>query len=179
MGEVTKTDKANTMEKNNTPETVSMTVIGIIHTPHKTIEQMPIQPLGAESIQGVVEVLPDYVDGLRDLDGFSDIMLIYHLHKVKGYKLIVRPFMDDRDHGLFSTRAPRRPSPIGISTVRLLKVEGNKIYFEGADMLDGTPLLDIKPFMRQFDNRPNAVSGWLDDKDPDTVKRTRSDSRFV
>jgi tRNA-Thr(GGU) m(6)t(6)A37 methyltransferase TsaA len=163
----------------NPKQTATLAVIGTITTPHDTIQYMPIQPSGAGNISGVAEVFPEFTDGLKDLDGFSNIMLIYHLHEVKGYKLLVQPFMDDMEHGIFSTRSPKRPSPIGISTVRLVKVEGNKIYFEGADMLDGTPLLDIKPFMRQFDNRPHAVSGWLDNKDDDLVMRTRSDSRFI
>lgn len=87
--------------------------------------------------------------------------------------------MDDKEHGVFATRSPKRPSPIGMSTVELLKIEGNKIWFSGADMLDGTPLIDIKPFFRQVDNRPNAISGWLDSKDDDFPAKQRSDDRFA
>lgn len=159
--------------------TLSLSIIGTITTPHDSLQGMPIQPSGAGNISGVAEVFPEFTEGLKDLAGFSNIILIYHLHKVQGYQLIVKPFMDDTEHGIFSTRSPKRPSPIGISTVRLVKVEENKIFFEGADMLNETPLLDIKPFMRQFDNRPHAVSGWLDKKNDDLVMRTRSDSRFI
>ena len=87
--------------------------------------------------------------------------------------------MDDKEHGVFATRSPKRPSPIGLSTVELIKIEGNKIWFKGADMIDGTPLIDIKPFFRQVDNRPNAISGWLDTKDDDLASKYRSDNRFA
>lgn len=167
------------MQTNNTPPKVSLSVIGILKTPHQTLEQMPIQPLGAENIEGVAEVNPQYVEGIKDLECFSHIILIYYLHKVNDYQLVVKPFMDEREHGVFATRAPKRPSPIGLSIVKIRKVEHNKVYFEGADMLDGTPLLDIKPYMRRFDNRPDAVDGWLEDKEEDLVKKTRSDDRFV
>jgi tRNA-Thr(GGU) m(6)t(6)A37 methyltransferase TsaA len=152
--------------------------IGIIHTAHKKPSGMPIQPHGAKRFKGTIELDTELMPGLIDIEGFSHLILIYHFHKVKGHKMYVVPFMDDKPHGIFATRAPVRPNPIGISIVKLKKVEGNCIYFEGADMLDETPLLDIKPFFAQFDNRPEAFSGWLDDKENLNVSDFRSDGRF-
>ena len=159
-------------------KSVKFKIIGTIHTPHTTIENIPIQPVGGKEYRGVIEILPELTDALQDLDGFSHIILLFHFHKTKGYKLKVKPFMDDAEHGLFATRTPKRPSPIGLSTVKILKIEGNKIYFEGADMLDGTPLIDLKPFYTKFDNRPDAICGWLDKKDEKVVRNMRSDDRF-
>jgi len=157
---------------------IELTVIGKISTPHKTIENIPIQSVGAGEFDGVIELEPELTEALQSLDGFSHIILLYNFHKVQDFKLKVKPFMDNMEHGIFATRSPKRPSPIGLSTVEILKIEGNKIYFKGADMLDGTPLLDIKPFFRQVDNRPDAISGWLDNKEEDLAVRTRSDDRF-
>jgi len=168
--------KSKTMS--DTLRSVSLTVIGKITTAHAEIADMPIQPIGAADQVGIVEVYPKYADGLIDLDGFSHVILLYHFHRQNGYELIVKPFMDDLEHGIFATRSPKRPGAIGMSTVRILKIENNKIYFEGADMLDNTPLIDIKPFFRTFDNRPDAVSGWLEGKDESQIKKVRSDSRF-
>jgi len=121
--------------------------IGIIHSPFKDIKGMPIQPTGARGIAGTIEIDSKYVNGLKDIEGFSHIILIYHFHLSKGYSLEVIPFMDDRLHGVFSTRAPRRPNPIGISVVRLIKVKGYTLHIEDIDIADGTPLLDIKPYV--------------------------------
>lgn len=158
---------------------VEMSIIGTISTPHKTISNIPIQSVGAEEFVGIIELEQHLTEGLEGLEGFSNLILLYHLHLSNGYKTKVKPFMDDKEHGLFATRSPKRPSPIGMSTVELLKIEGNKIWFKGADMLDGTPLIDIKPFFRQVDNRPNAVSGWLDSKDEDLPAKHLSDDRFA
>ena len=107
---------------------------------------MPIQPSGAKGVAGTIEISPDFIEGLKDLDGFSHIILIYHFHLSKEYTLSVKPFMDDKLRGVFATRAPRRPNPIGISVVKLIKVEPrNLLYTENLDIIDGTPLLDIKP----------------------------------
>lgn len=157
---------------------ISLTQIGIIHTPHNDISNMPIQPSGAIGIEGYIELETEYLQGLTNLEGFSDLILIYNFHKVSNHELLVKPFMDDKLHGIFATRSPKRPSPIGISTVTLKRIEGNKIYFDGADMLNQTPLIDIKPFFRQTDNRPNAKSGWLDSKDDNLASKTKSDNRF-
>lgn len=107
-------------------------------------------------------------------------MLLFHLHEMKpGYKLMLTPFMDDKEHGVFATRSPHRPAAIGVSIVRIKCVDGNLLHFEGADMLDGSPLIDIKPFFRHVDNQPDAVSGWLEAKDPNIAEHHRSDARFV
>lgn len=159
-------------------DTIKMKRIGIIKTPHYSNVNMPIQPMGAKGIKGVIELLPKYAAGLTDLDGFSHIILIYSFHKQRGYDLSVKPFMDDKEHGIFATRSPKRPSPIGISTVELLTIKDGKIYFDGADMMNNSPLMDIKPFFRQTDNRFNAKSGWLDEKPDDLAEKIYSDARF-
>jgi len=152
--------------------------IGIIYSPFKEPKGTPIQPAGAKGVKGRVEVLPEYAEGLKDIEGFSHIILIYHFHRVKGYKLRVKPFMDDNFHGVFATRAPARPNPIGISVVRLLKVEGNILYVEDLDILDGTPLLDIKPYVPEFDKREGIKIGWLE-KNVHKLSQSRDDERFV
>ncbi len=151
--------------------------IGVIHSPFKDIRGIPVQPAAAKGIAGTVEVEPAYIEGLRDIEGFSYIILIYHLHLSKGYKLQVVPFLDDCFHGVFSTRAPRRPNPIGISIVRLIKVEGGIIHIEDIDILDGTPLLDLKPYVPEFDKREKVKIGWLS-KNVDKISKTKSDERF-
>lgn len=152
--------------------------IGIVHSPFKELAGMPIQPFGGKNEKGYIELLSQFEPALKDLDGFSHISLIYCLHKSGGYDLEVTPFMDTESHGLFATRVPRRPNPIGFSTVKLDKVEGNRIYISELDILDGTPLLDIKPYFRQFDNRPDAVSGWLDKQENLSIEHKRSEARF-
>lgn len=153
--------------------------IGIIHSPHKTRENMPIQPLNAKGVKAKVELYESLREGLKDLESFSHIILIYYLHLSKGFDLEVVPFMDNKPHGVFATRAPRRPNSIGLSTVKLNSIEGNILHIEDVDILDGTPLLDIKPFFSKFDNRPNAVSGWLDDKWKENNRDLKSDNRFT
>ncbi|WP_372750856.1 tRNA (N6-threonylcarbamoyladenosine(37)-N6)-methyltransferase TrmO [Labilibaculum sp.] len=157
---------------------IKLESIGIIRTSYQTIENMPIQPMGAIGKKAYIELDASYVDGLKDLEEFSHISLIYHLHKVRDYQLRVVPFMDNEEHGVFATRSPRRPNAIGLSTVKLIGIEGNLIYIEDADILDGTPLLDIKPFFTQFDNRENAKSGWLDRKWDEKYRTLTSDERF-
>jgi tRNA-Thr(GGU) m(6)t(6)A37 methyltransferase TsaA len=138
---------------------------------------MPIQPTGARGITGTVEVELEYADDLKDIEGFSCIILIYHFHLSVGYSLKVKPFLDDRQRGLFSTRAPRRPNPIGMSIVRLIKVEGGTLHIEDVDIVDGTPLLDIKPYVPEFDVREVEKTGWLFGK-ADKVHEAKSDERF-
>lgn len=140
---------------------------------------MPVQPSGAVDAEGYILIRDDLVEGLKDIEGFSHLTLIYHLDKVSDYSLSVVPFMDDKPHGIFATRSPKRPNPIGLSTVKLKGVEGNKLIISGVDMLNETPLLDIKPFFRQSDNREDAVSGWLDEKHHEAVSYTKSDKRFL
>jgi tRNA-Thr(GGU) m(6)t(6)A37 methyltransferase TsaA len=151
--------------------------IGVIHTPFEHTEGMPIQPSGAKGIRGTVEVLPEFAEGLKDLDGFSHVTLIFHLHRAKEHRLVVVPFMDTEPRGVFATRAPSRPNPIGLSTVRLIAVRGNTLEIEGVDMLDGTPLLDIKPYVPEFDSETEITLGWLE-RHRGRSRRHRSDGRF-
>lgn len=151
--------------------------IGIIHSPFNEPEETPIQPSAARDIQGTVELFSEYVEGLKDLEGFSHITLIYHLHLSKPYSLHVKPFMDDTLRGLFATRAPSRPNPIGISTVRLDKVEGVILYIRDVDIVDGTPLLDIKPYVPEFDVREKIKRGWLNKK-IHRLRKTKDNGRF-
>lgn len=151
--------------------------IGIIHTPYQHIEDMPIQPGGAEGVRGTVEIFSDYREGLNDLEGFSHIILIYHFHRSPGALLRVTPFLDSEPRGVFATRAPRRPNPIGLSVVRLVRLSESRMKIENVDILDGTPLLDIKPAVPQFDHHPIERIGWLA-ASKSTVRQTRSDKRF-
>ncbi len=152
--------------------------VGIIRTPFKSLEKMPVQPCGTKRAKGIVELDYELMPGLIDIAGFSHLILIYHFHMVKGYKLYVVPYMDDKPHGIFATRAPVRPNPIGMSVVELKKVENNLLYIEGVDMVDGTPLLDIKPFYTKYDNRPNAIAGWLESKKNIDITKIKSDLRY-
>ena len=152
--------------------------IGIIHSPFGGPKGVPIQPSAAEGIDGTVEVFPEYAEGLEDLDGFSHILLLYHFHMVGESSLKVRPFMDEGTHGVFSTRAPSRPNPIGISVVRLIRIDGNILHVRDLDIVDGTPLLDIKPYVPEFDVRAVKRKGWLEEnvsKLPDAT----DDGRFM
>ena len=138
---------------------------------------MPIQPTGASGIQAIVEVFPEFAEGLRDLEGFSHIILLYHFHRVQESRLTVTPFLDSQPRGVFATRAPKRPNPIGLSIVKLLGVEQSILHVENVDILDGTPLLDIKPYVPEFDQHPADRVGWLEQA-KGSVQRTRSDDRF-
>jgi tRNA-Thr(GGU) m(6)t(6)A37 methyltransferase TsaA len=157
--------------------TITYNPIGIIHSPFKDIKGMPIQPGGAKGIAGTIEIKPEYVDGLQDIEGFSHIILIYHFHLSKGYSLKVKPFLDETLRGVFATRAPRRPNPIGISVVKLVRLEGTILHIEDIDIVDGTPLLDIKPYVPEFDITGGKKLGWLSKK-TDRVSKIKSDERF-
>ncbi len=133
--------------------------IGVIRTPFKSKRETPIQPTRSNAI-GKVELDPDYSAGLTDLEGFSHIYLIYYFHRSSGYELLVKPFLDDRQRGLFATRYPARPNSIGISIVRLLAREENILTVGDVDVLDETPLLDIKPYVPDFDKREKVSTGW-------------------
>jgi len=152
--------------------------IGTIHSPFEEVKGVPIQPTGAIGIRGAIQVAPEFADGLKDLEGFSHILLIYHFHLSKGYSLLVAPFLDDTPHGVFATRAPRRPNSIGFSVVRLISIEGCRLTIEDVDIVDGTPLLDIKPSVPQFDTREVDRIGWLEGK-TDQVSEAKADGRFV
>src|SRR5574341_400892 len=151
--------------------------IGLIHSPFRDLADMPIQPNGEASAPGTIEVYPEFSTGLKDLEGFSYIFLIYVLHKVNRMQLTVVPFLDSEPRGVFATRAPLRPNPIGLSVVRLQKIEGHILYVDQLDVLDGTPLLDIKPYIPEFDDRLDVRIGWLEQA-KGKAKWTRSDDRF-
>jgi len=151
--------------------------IGIIRTPFKEIAGMPIQPKGAEGIAGSIELEQRFAGGLKDLDGFSHLILLYHFHLIEGYSLEVKPFLDDQVRGLFATRSPKRPNPIGLSIVRLIGIEANTLHIEDVDMIDGTPLLDIKPYVPEFDSRETERIGWVSGK-AGNVTRVKADERF-
>jgi tRNA-Thr(GGU) m(6)t(6)A37 methyltransferase TsaA len=136
-----------------------MKPIGIIHSPYLDKKQTPIQPTRSDAA-GSVEVFPEFADGLCDLEGFSHIILLYVFHKSDEYSLMVKPFLDDRQHGLFTTRYPCRPNPIGISIVQLISCQKNILNIHGVDVLEGTPLLDIKPYVPDFDVRTEVKTGW-------------------
>ncbi len=161
--------------------TIQLQPIGTIRSPFTDPRGMPIQPAGAADVAGTVEVAARYADGLRDLEGFSHIVLIYHFHRSEGCDLQVTPYLDDRVHGVFATRAPRRPNPIGVSVVRLLRREGWILHVAGVDVLDGTPLLDIKPHVPDFAPGGPIRTGWLEDahRDGRTATTHRADDRFA
>ena len=153
------------------PSQITFKPIGVIYSEHTVAEKTPIQPVYAKGCKGHVEVFPEFAEGLRDLEGFSHIYLIYHFHRAPQVKLIVKPFLQDVDRGIFSMRAPFRPNPIGLSVVELKKIEGNILHVEGVDILDGTPLLDIKPYTEKFDRFELRSSGWQDEVDDHAVQR--------
>jgi len=152
--------------------------IGVVHSPFKMPQDVPIQSVAAEGVMGYVEVAGEYVEGLRDVEGFSHLILIYHCHLAQDYSLLVRPFLDERLHGVFSTRAPSRPNPVGVSVVRLTRMEKNVLHIQDVDIIDGTPLLDIKPFVPEFDQRKAERIGWLE-KNVDKMHSSRDDGRFA
>ncbi len=152
--------------------------IGTIRSPFSSRTGMPIQPATAVGTRGTVEVHDEYAEGLHDLDGFSHIILLYHFHRSEGFDLIVVPYLDSVAHGVFATRAPRRPNPLGMSIVRLERVEGSALHITDVDVLDGTPLLDIKPYVPAFDSQGEIRVGWVEQYGG-KVPETRSDDRFL
>ena len=152
--------------------------IGVIHSPFKEPRGTPIQPAGAKDTKGIVEIFPEYAEGLKDIEGFSHIILLYHFHLSKGSTLIAKPFMDNQTHGVFAMRGPSRPNPIGISVVRLAKVEGKMLHIRDVDIVDGTPLLDVKPYVPEFDIREVEGIGWLE-KNVDKLSQSKDDGRFA
>jgi tRNA-Thr(GGU) m(6)t(6)A37 methyltransferase TsaA len=152
--------------------------IGVIHSPFTELQGMPIQPPGAAGVRGTVEVFEEFRPGLKDLDGFSHIILLYHFHLSRDFSLRVVPFLDTRERGLFATRAPKRPNPIGLSVVRLRRIEGGVLHVENVDILDGTPLLDVKPYVPEFDTPADVRTGWLAETGR-AVSEKKSDSRFT
>jgi len=151
--------------------------IGIIHSPYAEPVGVPIQGVYAEGAIGTVAVLPELREGLTDLEGFSHIILLYCLHRSQGYSLTCKPFLDVQHRGVFATRAPRRPNPIGLSIVRLLGIDDSVLRIGDVDIVDGTPLLDIKPYIADFDVRSNVRAGWYDTAC--NRQQTVADRRFM
>jgi len=156
---------------------VVFTPIGRIRSPFHTTVGMPIQSVGAKGVAGTVEIEPAYQAGLKDIDGFDYLILIYYLHLPGEYTLEVKPFLDEQAHGVFATRSPRRPNPIGLSIVRLVQVAAYQLHIEDVDVIDGTPLLDIKPYVPAFDDRVAERIGWLA-KNISAVYHVSADDRF-
>jgi len=141
---------------------IRFTPIGLVHSPFGALGEAPRQARFSQDTEGSVTLFPEYADGLRDLEGFSHIILLCYLHLTTSYSLDVRPGWDGNRHGLFATRTPRRPNPIGMSVVRLTDIKGNMIHIRGIDMVDGTPLLDIKPYVPHLDEGEQPRFGWME-----------------
>lgn len=159
-------------------QTIRVEPIGVIRTPFTSLEDMPIQPGGGRDVLGELIIEPHYSEGLADLDGFSHLYLIYLFHRVADTKMSVIPFLDDKPRGVFATRAPVRPNHLGLSVVELVEVAGCRVKVKNLDVLDNTPLLDIKPYIEQFDGVAESRSGWMEAV-REEVEEKRSDGRFV
>ena len=161
-------------------ESITYEPIGVVRSPFKEPRGTPIQPPAAVGVEGTVEINPGLVDGLKDLDGFAHIILIYHFHLSKPSSLQLKPFMDDEPHGVFAMRGPSRANPIGLSVVRLTEIEGNLLRVKDVDIVDGSPLLDVKPYVLHFDLRddPEVRIGWLD-QNVQKLEASRDDGRFA
>jgi len=160
---------------------INLKQIATINSPFSDLKNMPVQPCGAKECYATIEFKDEYVEGLADLDGFSHIYLIYYFHKISEPELSVIPFNDKTStpRGVFSTRTPKHPNSIGLSLVELVSVEGNIVTIKGVDIVDKTPLLDIKPYIENFDNIFGEVkSGWMNSSS-DEVSNVRSDERFI
>lgn len=162
--------------------TIEFNILGTIHSPHTQLEGMPIQPTGAKGIKGEIHLKDEYKAGLKDIDGFSHLILIYHLHKTNGNALEVKPFMDKNTHGVFATRSPKRPNNIGMTVVALNDVDYDDgiLYVSNVDILDGTPLIDIKPYVPQLyeDTIVDLRIGWFETKHQ-KAKNQKADDRFI
>jgi len=152
--------------------------IGYIHSPHEEAHGTPIQTGAAQDVEAEIELLPEYRDGLMDLEGFSHIILLYHCHKAGDTELLRKPFMDNKKHGIFAIRAPSRPNPIGFSVVRLVDIEDHILKIKDVDILDGTPILDIKPYVPEFDIKEVTKTGWLE-KNVHKMEHKKDDGRFL
>ena len=141
---------------------IIMRPIGIIHSPYNVSKAIPIQGRFKDDVEACVELKDEYVKGLKDLDKFSHVILIYYLHKSNKETIEGKPFLENEKHGIFAIRSPHRPNHIGFSVVKIKFIQGNKLYFTQVDMIDETPLLDIKPYVKYFDSREDVASGWLD-----------------
>lgn len=141
---------------------IIMKPIGVIHSPYKESKGTPIQGVFDKDTVAWVELEDRYVRGLKDLDGFSHAILLYHFHKSDREEIVGQPYLEKKEHGIFAIRSPHRPNHIGLSVVKIKRLEGNKLYFTEVDILDGTPVLDIKPYVKEFNSRPEARSGWIE-----------------
>jgi tRNA-Thr(GGU) m(6)t(6)A37 methyltransferase TsaA len=150
---------------------ISFTPIGYAETPHKTPKETPIQPVYCKDFTGRIIIKEEYADGLLDLEGFNYIHIIFYFHKAKDARLRVIPYLDDKLRGVFATRAPCRPNPIGMSIVKLISREDNILNVLEIDLLDGTPILDIKPYMTDFEYRADVLEGWRDSVKEEDAKR--------
>lgn len=157
---------------------ISFKPIGMIYSEHRHPKGTPIQFSGAKDSKGEIEIFEEYREGLTDLEGFSHLILIYYFHRVKNGSLVVKPFMDNEEHGVFATRSPARPNPIGFSIVRLIKISENRLFVQGLDILNETPLLDIKPYVPDFDHMKADRIGWLE-KNIHKHWTTKDDGRFI
>ncbi|MDO5843604.1 MAG: tRNA (N6-threonylcarbamoyladenosine(37)-N6)-methyltransferase TrmO [Methanocorpusculum sp.] len=158
-------------------DSITFSPIGIIHSPHKDLSGMPIQPPAAKEFEGTLEILPEFEEGLEGIDGFTRVMVFYHLHKSAGPLLTAKPFLDTTAHGVFATRIPRRPNALGFSVLRLISRDKNLIKVGDVDILDETPIIDIKPYVPPFDSYPDERYGWFEGKVED-IEKARSDERF-
>jgi len=162
-------------------ELVAYQPIGVLRSPHGDVQGMPIQPVGARGVQGRIDVAPEFSAGLKDLEGFSYVIVLYHLHRISGYELLVKPFLDTADHGIFATRSPKRPNAIGLSVLELVGVDldeaGGVVRLRNVDILDGTPVLDIKPYVPAFDVWQAERIGWFAGK-VDVAETYKADDRF-
>jgi tRNA (adenine37-N6)-methyltransferase len=159
-------------------DAVTFTPIGVVRTPFPDHAGMPIQTVAAKGVRGTIELDPAYAGALADLDGFTHLHLITHMHRTGGVSLRVTPYLDTVERGVFATRSPKRPNPIGLSLVRLVGIEGAILHVEELDLLDGTPLLDIKPYVPPFDDREGARYGWFEQR-AQNVHSVRADARFA
>jgi tRNA (adenine37-N6)-methyltransferase len=141
---------------------IVMRSIGVIRSPYKNAKGTPVQGVFGGEVEAFVELKDKYVKGLKDLDGFSHAILLYYFHKSGKEEIVAKPYLEGEEHGIFAIRSPNRPNHIGLSVVKIKRIEGSKLHFTEVDVLDGTPVLDIKPYVKQFDSRPNAVSGWVE-----------------
>lgn len=156
-------------EKDVLPADLTYRPIGIIQSMHTVPEQTPAQPVYAKGCLGRAEIMPEFSKGLEDLEGFSHLILIYHFHKAGEARLTIKPLLQDKDHGVFSTRMPCRPNTIGLSIVELVRREGSVLHLDRVDILDGAPLLDIKPYVGRFDRFENTRDGWHREVDDATA----------
>jgi tRNA (adenine37-N6)-methyltransferase len=165
------------MDQGGNPDPICYQPVGVVRSPFTTLEGIPLQSVAGAEIRGQIEIHPQFAPGLKDLDGFSHLLLVTHLHRGAPGGLEVVPLLDDTVRGIFATRSPRHPNPIGLSVVRLLSVAGPVLEIAGLDLLDGTPILDIKPYVPEFDSVAAERTGWLDQAAA-RVHRVRADERF-